>query len=188
MDELELALEAVGSFRKNVTFLLCTSAYPAEAADAHLNRIKLLKKTFDVNIGISDHTLGIGVSVAAIALGACVVEKHLTIKRTDGGHDSAFSLEPEEFAVLVKEGKKAHESLGSFEWSIQDSEGESRRLRRSLYIVKDVKSGEVATRDNVKALRPNFGGPISDLSRILGRKFREDYKLGTPATVQCVDI
>jgi N-acetylneuraminate synthase len=187
LSEVQLALEAVGSFQNNVTLLLCTSSYPAKSSDAHLNRMKYLKEKFALKVGVSDHTLGIGVGVAAIALGACLVEKHLTIRRSDGGYDSAFSLEPQEFAMLVKEGKRAHKSLGSAEWSLQEVEKESRRLRRSLFISRDVKSGELATRDNVKALRPNFGGQIGDLSRILGKRFRKDYKVGTAATIDCVN-
>jgi N-acetylneuraminate synthase len=121
--------------------------------------------------------------VAAISLGATVIEKHLTINRSDGGHDAAFSLEPDEFKLLVEEGNKALSSLGSSEWLIQNSEFESRRIRRSLYIVKDVRKGDIATRENLKALRPNKGGPISDLSLMLGKRFTADFKCGEPATL-----
>jgi N-acetylneuraminate synthase len=146
-----------------------------------------LREKFNVDVGLSDHTLGIGVSVAAIALGATVIEKHLTIKRSDGGHDAAFSLEPEEFKLLVEEGNRARAALGSSEWSIQGSEAESRRLRRSLYIVKSVKKGEIATRENVKALRPNTGGPISDLQQILGKRFKSHLNAGDAATIDCME-
>ena len=187
LEEIEEAVLAANTVRDKLTLLVCTSAYPAEAIDAHVKRIVTLKEKFDINVGLSDHTLGIGVSIAAIALGATVIEKHLTLKRSDGGHDAAFSLEPDEFKTLVVEGNKAHAALGSSTWSIQDSEAESRRLRRSLFIAKSVKKGEIATRENVKALRPNTGGPISDLSFILGRRFRESYELGMPALKELME-
>jgi pseudaminic acid synthase len=187
LDEIEAAVEAAEKARDKLTLLVCTSSYPAESADAHVNRILTLRERFGVGVGISDHTLGIGVSVAAIALGATVIEKHLTIKRSDGGHDAAFSLEPDEFKLLVDEGNKAQAALGNAEWSIQTSEAESRRLRRSLYISKPVKKGEIASRDNVRALRPNTGGPISDLSRILGKRFKSDFTAGEAATINCIE-
>jgi N-acetylneuraminate synthase len=187
LEEIDLAVKAAESIRKRLTLLVCTSSYPAVAKDAHIKRIVTLRDRFKVDIGLSDHTLGIGVSLAAISLGATVIEKHLTIKRSDGGHDAAFSLEPDEFKLLVEEGNKAYSALGSSEWSIQESEAESRRLRRSLYITKIVKKGELATRDNIKALRPNSGGPIGDIQEILGKKFRNDYNPGDAATMDCVE-
>ncbi len=187
LDEIEAAVMAAQSVRDKLTLLVCTSSYPAEAADAHVNRILTLREKFGVDVGLSDHTLGIGVSVAAIALGATVIEKHITIKRSDGGHDATFSLEPDEFRLLVEEGNKAHAALGNSEWSIQTSEAESRRLRRSLYIAKPVNKGEKASRENVRALRPNSGGPISDLSRILGKRFKKDFNPGEAATIDCVE-
>jgi N-acetylneuraminate synthase len=187
LDEIEAAVKAAEKVRDKLTLLVCTSSYPAEAADAHVNRILTLREKFGVDVGLSDHTLGIGVSVAAIALGATVIEKHLTIKRSDGGHDAAFSLEPYEFELLVDEGNKAHAALGNLEWSIQTSEAESRRLRRSLYIAKPVKKGEIASRENVRALRPNTGGPISDLSRMLGKRFKSDFTAGEAATINCIE-
>lgn len=187
LEEIERAVEAAELVRDKLTLLVCTSSYPAEPADAHVNRITTLREKFNVDVGLSDHTLGIGVSVAAIALGATVIEKHLTIKRSDGGHDAAFSLEPEEFKLLVEEGNRAHTALGSSEWSIQSSEAESRRLRRSLHIVKSVNKGEIATRENVKALRPNTGGPISDLQQILGKRFKSHLNAGDAATIDCME-
>lgn len=187
LEEIERAVEAAELVRDKLTLLVCTSSYPAEPADAHVNRIITLREKFNVDVGLSDHTLGIGVSVAAIALGATVIEKHLTIKRSEGGHDAAFSLEPEEFKLLVEEGNRAHAALGSSEWSIQSSEAESRRLRRSLHIVKSVNKGEIATRENVKALRPNTGGPISDLQQILGKRFKSHLNAGDAATIDCME-
>jgi pseudaminic acid synthase len=185
--EIEQAVAAAEVVQQQLTLLVCTSAYPAEPGEAHISRIQTLREKFKIDIGISDHTLGIGVSLAAIALGATIIEKHLTLKRADGGHDARFSLEPNEFRLLVDEGNKAHASLGNPEWIVQESEAESRRLRRSLHISKNVKKGELATRDNVKALRPNTGGPICDLGDILGKRFITDLKIGDPATVSIVE-
>jgi len=187
LSEIEQAVLAAEVVREKLTLLVCTSAYPADATEAHIRRISTLRDKFGVDIGLSDHTLGIGVSLAAISLGALVIEKHLTIKRSDGGHDAAFSLEPDEFKLLVEEGNKAYLALGSSEWSIQESEAESRRLRRSLHITKFVKKGELATRENIRALRPNTGGPIGDIQEILGKKFRNDYSPGDAATIDCVE-
>lgn len=182
-DEIE---ELVKVFRntgnKDLTLLVCTSSYPADSKDANIRRMELLRNEFDVKVGLSDHTLGIGVSLAAIALGATVIEKHITLDRKHGGLDSAFSMEPGEFAQLVSEGKSAAESLGDSHWSIQPAEGESRRLRRSLYIVKDVIQGESLTTKNVRAIRPGQGIPPKYLDSVLGKKFTQDLPLGTPLT------
>jgi N-acetylneuraminate synthase len=171
----------------SITLLLCTSAYPTNPREAHVSRIGTLRDEFHLPIGISDHTLGIGTSLAAISLGATTVEKHLTLKRTDGGPDAGFSMEPEEFKMLVKEAEIVAESIGSTEWSIQPSEKESRSLRRSLFITRQVAQGETATRENVRALRPNLGGPIRDIDLILGKTFNANYPMGTAATLDCVD-
>ena len=165
---------------QNLTLLLCTSSYPADPVDAHLNRLKLLEKHFTVSVGLSDHTLGIGVSIAAIALGATVIEKHLTLNRSDGGPDSAFSLEPNEFKALVEEGNKALVSIGNSEWQITESEKESRRIRRTLYIVKNVKKGDLISSDNLRAIRPGAGCSPKYLSNLLGKYFAQDFALGTP--------
>jgi len=165
---------------KDLTLMVCTSSYPSDPIDAHLNRIATLRNYFGVKVGLSDHTLGMGVSIAAIALGATAIEKHFTLSRSDGGVDGAFSMEPEEFAMLVKEGTSALQALGKSEWSMQESEKESRRLRRSLYIVKDVKAGDLVTHENVRAIRPGSGCSPKFLDGMLGKKFRGDFRVGTP--------
>ena len=165
---------------KNLTLLLCTSSYPADPVDANINRIKSLKDHFNLNIGLSDHTLGIGVSIAAIALGATVIEKHLTLKRSDGGPDAAFSMEPHEFKLLVEEGNNAFNALGNPHWRMQDSEKESRRIRRSLYIVSGVKKGDLITNENLRAIRPGEGCSPKLLSSLLGKHFTNNYTVGTP--------
>ena len=171
---------------KDLTLLVCTSSYPSDPLDAHLSRIATLRNHFGVKVGLSDHTLGIGVSIAAIALGANVIEKHLTLRRTDGGADAAFSMEPEEFALLVKEGMAAFQALGDSEWSMQDSERESRRLRRSLYVVRDVKAGDAVTHENVRAIRPGDGCAPKLLGEMLGRSFCADFAAGTPMSIELI--
>ncbi len=165
---------------KDLTLLVCTSSYPADPKDAHLNRLKTLKSEFGCKVGLSDHTLGLGVSIAAIALGATIIEKHFTLKRSDGGADAAFSMEPREFQFLVNEGESARQSLGDQQWSTQLSEYESRRIRRSLYITSNVKAGEVATTENVRAIRPGGGCLPKHLKDIIGRTFITDHSAGTP--------
>jgi len=188
--ELEEIEDLVSVFRatgnQDLTLLVCTSSYPAEPRDANISRMGLLRKKFNVKVGLSDHTLGIGTSIAAIALGATVIEKHITLDRKHGGVDSAFSMEPPEFAQLVLEGKSAKESLGESTWSMQSSESESRRLRRSLYIVKDVKAGEILTSENVRAIRPGDGCSPKFLDLLLGKRFCTPAKMGTPLRVEDV--
>ena len=182
-DEIEELVKVVGKAgNKDLTLLVCTSSYPSDPADAHLSRIETLKNKFGVKVGLSDHTLGIGVSIAAIALGATAIEKHLTLRRSDGGADGAFSMEPEEFAVLVKEGNSAALALGNSDWSMQESEKESRRLRRSLYVVKDVLVGEIVTHENVRAIRPGGGCAPKLLEGMLGMNFVGNFMAGTPMT------
>ena len=185
LDEIEEAVSAfLSTGNEDLTLLVCTSSYPAEPNEAHLNRISTLKNAFSVNVGISDHTLGIGVSIAAIALGATVIEKHITLKRSDGGHDSAFSMEPSEFEQLVLEGNNAKLSLGNLEWKIMDSESESRRLRRSLYVVSDVLMGEVLSPINIRAIRPGAGLKPKYFNEVIGRKFNKNLKAGTPLSLE----
>jgi len=182
--EIEEFVEVVKkSGNKNLTLLLCTSSYPADPLDANLNRISLLKQHFGVNIGLSDHTLGIGVSVAAIALGATVIEKHLTLKRSDGGPDAAFSMEPNEFRALVEAGTAANQSLGDNHWKLNASEAESRRLRRSLYIVANVKKGDLITKQNLRAIRPGEGCSPKYYEELVGKYYKNDYSLGTPMEI-----
>jgi pseudaminic acid synthase len=183
--ELVEVVEKAGN--KDLTLLVCTSSYPSEPADAHLRRIQTLKDKFGVKVGLSDHTLGIGVSVAAIALGASVIEKHLTLRRSDGGADGAFSMEPEEFSMLVKEGNSAALALGNSQWSMQESEKESRRLRRSLYIVKDVVAGEVVTYENVRAIRPGGGCAPKLLENMIGKRFVSKQSLGTAMSTGLIE-
>ena len=188
LEEIEDLVQVVKECKNNnLTLLVCTSSYPTLPREAHVRRIVTLQEKFKVNVGISDHTLGIGVSVAAISLGATAVEKHITLNRSDGGADGAFSMEPEEFALLVKEGTAAHESLGNGKWEIQASENESRRLRRSLYIVEEVKKGETISKENVKPIRPGFGCSPKFFGDLLGKTFNRDLARGTPMHLDYAD-
>jgi pseudaminic acid synthase len=178
IEELVRVVEKSGN--QDLTLLVCTSSYPSDPAQAHLKRITRLQNYFNVKVGLSDHTLGIGVSIAAIALGAVAIEKHITIRRSDGGADAAFSMEPIEFEALVREGKAAHQALGESEWRIQESEKESRRLRRSLYVVSDVVIGDLVTLENVRAIRPGDGCEPKLLEEMLGKRFKVNAPMGTP--------
>jgi pseudaminic acid synthase len=160
----------------------CTASYPADPADSNLRGIPLLADTFDVVPGLSDHTMGIGVPVAAVALGACAIEKHVTLARADGGVDSDFSLEPAELAALVTESERAWQALGRRAIGPTESEREVLRVRRSLYVVADVAEGDEVTRDNVRSIRPAGGLPPVELPTVLGRRFRTAAPKGTPLT------
>jgi pseudaminic acid synthase len=187
LEEIHELVELVNSTgNKDLTLLVCTSSYPADPRDSHITRMQTLRELFNCKIGLSDHTLGIGASVAAIALGATAIEKHLTIQRSDGGADGAFSMEPQEFAALVKEGNIAKESLGHSSWVMQPSESESRRLRRSLYIVKDVHAGEEVSHENLRAIRPGDGAPPKFLETWIGRKYKSNFIAGTPMSPEAL--
>ena len=160
----------------------CTASYPADPADSNLRGIPLIRDTFDVVPGLSDHTMGIGVPVAAVALGACVIEKHVTLKRADGGVDSEFSLEPAELAALVTETERAWQALGVTRIGPKDSEREVSRFRRSLWVVEDVAEGDEVTAANVRSIRPAGGLPPATMSTLLGRTFRKAASRGTPLT------
>lgn len=161
-----------------IVLLKCTSTYPAKAESSNLLTIPHMKETFNCEVGLSDHTLGIGVSVASVALGASVIEKHFTLNRADGGVDSAFSLEPQEMKALVEESAQAWEALGNVHYGL--TKGEDLKGRRSLYIAEDIKKGEPFTKNNVRAIRPGYGLETKYLDIVLGRPAKEDIKKGTP--------
>ncbi len=160
--------------------LKCTSAYPAPPESMNLLTIPAMAATFGVPVGISDHTLGIAVPVAAAALGACLVEKHFTLSRDVTGPDSAFSLEPQEFRAMVDAVRTAEKALGEIRYGIGAAEDKSLVFRRSLFIVADVKSGETFTWKNLRSIRPGYGLPPKHLPQILGRRARIDIERGTP--------
>ena len=184
MATLEELDESVNSARKagckKIILLKCTSTYPATPKNSNLLTIPHLRERYGCEVGLSDHTLGIGVAVASVALGATVIEKHFTLKRSDGGVDSAFSMEPGEMTELVTETKRAWQSLGQVFVGPTASEKSSITFRRSLYIVKDIKAGDVLTKENVRAIRPGLGMPPKYLENIVGRQAAFDLMAGTP--------
>ena len=177
MDETVRAAREAGC--KDLVLLKCTSTYPATPENTNILTIPHMRELFGCEIGLSDHTLGIGVSVASVALGATVIEKHFTLNRADGGVDSTFSMEPEEMAALVVESKRAWQALGNVIYGPTMAEKKSIQFRRSLYIVKDVKAGEMLTRENVRAIRPGLGLPTKYLDHVLGKTVSRNVKRGT---------
>lgn len=164
---------------KDLILLKCTSTYPATAENTNILTIPHLRELFDCEVGLSDHTMGVGVSVASVALGATVIEKHFTLNRADGGVDSSFSMEPPEMAQLVVETKRAWQSLGKVSYGATVAEQKSIQFRRSLYIVNDLKAGDVLTAKNVRAIRPGLGLPTKYLDQVLGKQVKHDVKRGT---------
>ncbi|OGT39859.1 MAG: pseudaminic acid synthase [Gammaproteobacteria bacterium RIFCSPHIGHO2_12_FULL_36_30] len=165
----------------NFVLLKCTSAYPARAEDANLKTIPHLSEMFDCQVGLSDHTMGIGVPLAAVTLGATVIEKHFTLCRADGGVDSDFSLEPHELKMLVEESEKAWNALGVVKYSASEIEEKSKQFRRSLYFVKDLKEGEIITEDAVRSIRPGYGLAPKYYFDIIGKIVKYAVKRGQPA-------
>jgi len=163
---------------KDLILLKCTSTYPAAADNTNILTIPHMRELFDCEVGLSDHTMGIGVTVASVALGASVIEKHFTLNRADGGVDSAFSMEPTEMAQLVIESERAWQALGKVSYGATEAEKKSLQYRRSLYIVKDLKAGDVLTKDNVRAIRPGLGLPTKYLEQVLGRTVKQDVLRG----------
>jgi pseudaminic acid synthase len=183
MASLEEIEEAVSAARDagahDLALLVCSSAYPSPPELLHLKRLEDLRRRFDVVVGLSDHTSGIVVPVAATALGSKIVEKHLTLSRADGGPDAAFSLEPSEFAEMVKAVRTAERALGGVQYG-QDGESSSRVFRRSLFAVQYIPAGGLLTRDNVRSIRPAAGLHPRHLGEVVGRKARSAIARGTP--------
>ena len=164
---------------EDLTLLKCTSSYPATPEGTNLRTIPHMKELFNCKVGLSDHTLGIGAAVASIALGATVIEKHFTLSRADGGVDSAFSLEPEEMKLLVRECNTAYQALGEVRYNTQAQEEKSLQFRRSLYIVEDMKKGDVLTEHNLRSIRPGRGLAPKNYDILLGKRVNKDIKKGT---------
>ncbi len=187
LSEIDDAVRAArGAGCRDLVLLKCTSTYPASPVDSNIRTIPALRDAFGCEAGLSDHTLGCGVAVASVALGATLIEKHFTLARAEGGVDSAFSLEPAEFAMLRVETERAWQSLGQVNFQPTASEGGSTQFRRSLYIVKPVKAGDVLTRDNVRAIRPGYGLPPKHLEQLLGCRVVKDAVPGTPLAWELV--
>jgi len=185
--KLDEIYESVRILRENgagpICVLKCTSTYPATPENTNLNTISVFQSVFgDCEVGLSDHTMGIGVSVAAVALGASVVEKHFTLRRADGGVDSTFSLEPAELKSLVVETERAWQAMGRVQLDTQKAEEKSRQFRRSIYVVKDVAAGEELTTENLRVIRPGDGMAPARFEEVLGTKAARNYRRGEPFT------
>jgi N-acetylneuraminate synthase len=167
---------------RELVLLKCTSSYPSTPHDTNIATIPHMRELFGCQVGLSDHTMGIGVAVASIALGATVVEKHFTLRRADGGVDSTFSLEPEEMRMLVLETERAWQSLGHVRYGPSGDEDKSLRFRRSLYVVQDIEPNGRLTRDNLRAIRPGFGLSPKYLEIVLGKTVARGVRRGTPLT------
>ena len=178
--------EAVATARdagnSNIILLKCTSTYPASPENSNVRTIPHLRDLFGCEVGLSDHTLGIGVPLAATAMGATFIERHFTLAREDGGVDAAFSMEPDEFRTLVVETSRAWESLGTIKYGPTKAEEKARLRRRSLYITRDLSAGDPLTTENMRRLRPGLGLPPKYEETLLGRKIAVDVKAGTPVT------
>jgi N-acetylneuraminate synthase len=191
MATLEEIREAVQAARQAGAFQLallkCTSAYPALPEEMNLRMVQELARRFEVPAGLSDHTLGIEVPVAAVALGACIIEKHLTLSRAQPGPDSKFSLEPSEFGAMVKAVRMAQSSLGKVQFGASPREAASRIFRRSLFVVEDVKRGDEFTAKNVRSIRPGHGLHTRHLSEVLGKRAACNIARGTPLSLDLVE-
>jgi len=179
--EIEEAVHAIrNEGNEQIALLKCTSAYPARAEEMNVRTIPHLSQMFNLPVGLSDHTLGIFVPVAAVSLGACIVEKHFTLSRHEPGPDSVFSLEPQEFTAMVEAIRETEKALGRVCYEVSDHEKASRVFRRSLFVVKDMKKGDVFTEENVRSIRPGYGLPPKYFNKILGKQTKINIRRGTP--------
>jgi len=187
VEEIEEALQTVrASGASQIALLKCTSAYPAPAEEMNLRTIPEMAERFGVPVGLSDHTMGIAARVAAVALGACILEKHLTLSRSVPGPDSAFSLEPQEFKAMVDAVRTAEKALGQVNFGSSSKEEASRAFRRSLFVVEDVKKGEAFTAANLRSIRPGYGLHPRHLAEVLGKGAAREIKRGTPLSWELV--
>ncbi len=186
IDEAVRAFQAAGG--KQLALLKCTSAYPAPPEDMNLFTIPHLAEAFELPVGLSDHTTGIAVAVAAVTLGACIVEKHLALSRQTPGPDSAFSLEPHEFKEMVEAIRTTEKALGRVHYGVSQEEAKSSVFRRSLFVVKDVKAGENFTAENVRSIRPGHGLHTRHLEEILGRTASRNIQRGTPLAWELIGM
>jgi pseudaminic acid synthase len=181
VEEIEEALQtAREAGATQIALLKCTSAYPAPAEEMNLRTIPEMARRFAVPVGLSDHTMGIAAPVAAVALGACIIEKHLTLSRATPGPDSAFSLEPHEFKAMVEAVRTAEKALGEPHFGVSGKEEASKVFRRSLFVVENVKRGELFTEANVRSIRPGHGLHTRHLGEVLGKRAMRDIERGTP--------
>ncbi len=188
LSEIDEAVQAIRDEGNNqIALLKCTSAYPALPQEMNLRNIPHLAEAFQVPVGLSDHTLDIAAPVAAVALGACIIEKHFTLSRSVPGPDSVFSLEPHEFKAMADAIRQTEKSLGQVQYIVSEHEKASKVFRRSLFVVKDMKKGEIFSKENVRSIRPGFGLPPKNIDIILGRKASRDIVCGTPLSWKIIE-
>jgi pseudaminic acid synthase len=181
LEDLQLMVNTLREAKcENFMLLKCTSAYPASPADANLKTMPHMGEMMGCQVGLSDHTMGVGVSLAAVALGATVIEKHFCLSREEGGVDSAFSLEPHELKILVEESEKVWQSLGRVQYKTAEVEGNSKQVRRSIYFVKDMKAGDKITEDCIRCIRPGFGLAPKWYDKLIGQRVSKDVVRGEP--------
>lgn len=184
LSDIEKAIDVCRNAGNNqIALLKCTTAYPTPLEEMNLRTIPNMQETFNVVVGLSDHTLSISTPVAAVALGASIIEKHLTLSRSFDGPDAPFSLEPEEFREMVKNVREAEKALGEISYKLTEKMKKSRELSRSLFVTKDMKKGETFTEDNVRSIRPGYGLAPKYLKDVLGKRAVHDIKQGTPLTL-----
>jgi N-acetylneuraminate synthase len=187
VEEISLAIKTLRKFgTKDITLLHCVSAYPANPADMHLATILDMRKRFGVQVGLSDHTLGTDVAVAAVALGACIIEKHLTLSRKDGGPDSDFSLEPKEFDALVQSVRTVEAAMGEPSYAQSMDEKKNISFRKSLFVVKDMEKGDRFTSETVRSIRPGNGMAPKYYRAVLGKRAARDIKRATPLSQKLI--
>ncbi len=185
IEEAVAACRRVGN--KQIVLLKCVSAYPTPLEEVNLRTIPHLAETFGVTVGLSDHTLSSSVAVAAVALGARIVEKHFILDRSLGGPDASFSLEPKEFKAMVQAIREVEKALGKISYELSERQKKAREFSRSLFVVKDVKAGELVTDENVRSIRPGYGLHPRYLKEVLGKRFRKDVPQGTPLDWNLLD-
>jgi len=181
LDEIEEAVEAVyDAGGKELIVLHCISGYPPPIEECNLNTISDLRQRFSFPIVLSDHTIDQTASVTSVALGASLIEKHFTLDKNNGSVDAAFSLNPDEFKELVYQAFRAYKALGKVDYSIKASEADGRKFRRSLYVVKDIREGELLSEENIRSIRPGLGMHPRYFSTVIGAKAKRDLSYGTP--------
>lgn len=188
-EEIQEAIDAAYSAGcKELAILHCVSGYPAPASDYNLATIQDMQTRFGVPVGLSDHTLDNTTAIAAVALGACIIEKHFTLDRQGGGPDDSFSLEPADLAALCRDSKTAWQALGRVDYGRKSSEQGNVKFRRSLYFVKDLAAGEIITPDSIRSVRPGFGAPPKYLDMLIGKKIRQSVQKNTPVELNQIEL
>lgn len=188
LEDIELAVETCKKAgNNNIILLKCTSQYPAKLEDANLTTMVDLRERFGVTVGLSDHTMDIEVPITAVALGAKVIEKHFILDRSIGGPDADFSLDKKEFKAMVDSVRKVEKAMGIVSYDLDEKKMKSREFSRSLFIVKDVKKGDILTKENIRSIRPGYGLHTKYYDEVLGKKFNDDLKKGTPLSFDIIE-